>query len=99
MALAFYLALMTAECLLLTGAIGPVIVEGPFAANVPYCRMLSAACGRQVLRAQSQTGTSIGAALLFGAPDKSLALEPTVQAADAVAYRGYALAWRAAIGG
>lgn len=98
-ALAFYLALMTAECLLLTGAIGPVIVEGPFAANAPYCRMLSAACGRQVLRAQSQTGTSIGAALLFGAPDKSLALEPTVQAADAVAYRGYALAWRAAIGG
>ena len=96
-ALAFYLALMTAECLMLTGALGPVIVEGPFAANAAYCRMLAAACGRQVLRARSQTGTSIGAALLFGAPDTASPLVPTVQAANAVDYRRYALAWRAAI--
>lgn len=97
-ALAFYLALMTAECLRLTGAAGTIIVEGPFAGNAAYCRMLAAACGRPVMRAASQTGTSIGAALLFGAPDKAPPLQPTVQTENAVAYRGYAQAWRAAIG-
>ena len=98
-ALAYYLALMTAESLGLTGAIGSVIVEGPFAANAAYCRMLAAACGRQVLRAGSQTGTSIGAALLFGAPDSPPPMQETIMAANAAEYRRYALAWRAAISG
>jgi sugar (pentulose or hexulose) kinase len=99
MALSFYLALMTAECLGLTGAAGPVIVEGPFAANAAYCRMLQAACGRQVLRAASQTGTSIGAALLFGAPDAPPPLEATALAGDMSDYRSYAMAWRATVAG
>ncbi len=97
-ALSFYLALMTAECLLMTGAAGPVIVEGPFAANAAYCRMLEAASGRQVLRAASQTGTSIGAALLFGAPNMPPPLEATVLVANMVDYQTYAQAWRATIG-
>lgn len=96
-ALSFYLALMTAECLDLTGAIGPVIVEGPFAANPAYCRMLAAATLRPVLCAASQTGTSIGAALLFGAPDSPPPMLATVTAADTSQYRRYALAWRNAI--
>ena len=98
-ALAFYLALMTTECLVLTGAIGPVIVEGPFAANPAYCRMLAAATGRPVLRAASKTGTSIGAALLFGAPETPPPMVATVAAANVSDYRTYALAWRAAING
>ena len=97
-ALGFYLALMTAECLALTGAAGPVIVEGPFAANPAYCRMLAAACGRSVLRAGSQTGTSIGASLLFGSPDRPPPLVPIEMAENAIDYQIYALAWRAAIG-
>jgi sugar (pentulose or hexulose) kinase len=96
-AITFYHALMTAECLLLTGAAGPVIVEGPFAGNRPFCRMLAAACGRQVLRAESQTGTSIGAALLFGAPDKGPPLVATTQTANIADYHIYAQNWRAAI--
>ena len=96
-ALAFYLALMTAECLRLTGASGPVIVEGPFAANPAYCRMLAAACGRHVLRSASQTGTSIGAALLFGPPDRVPPMADTVPAAQVATYLRYALDWRAAI--
>jgi sugar (pentulose or hexulose) kinase len=96
-ALAFYLALMTAECLLLTGAAGPIVVEGPFAANAAYCRMLGAAAGRQVLRAASMTGTSVGAALLFGAPDHAPPLADIVQAANLAEYRIYAQAWRAAV--
>jgi sugar (pentulose or hexulose) kinase len=67
-ALAFYLALMTAECLEITGAEGPVIVEGPFAGNRAFLQMLQAAVGRPVLAARSRTGTSAGAALLTGAP-------------------------------
>ncbi len=98
-ALSFYLALMTAECLVLTGAAGPVIVEGPFTTNAAYCRMLAAASGRQVLRAASQTGTSIGAALLFGRAESAPPLVATMQAGDGDFYRAYARAWREAIGG
>ncbi|MDP1731357.1 MAG: FGGY-family carbohydrate kinase [Devosia sp.] len=61
----FYLAMMTAECLSLTGAEGDVVVEGPFAANRFYLRMLaSASTQRVVAMTGSATGTSIGAALL-----------------------------------
>lgn len=61
----FYLALMTAECLSMTGADGDVVVEGPFAANRLYLQMLSAATTRRVVAMTgSATGTSIGAALL-----------------------------------
>ena len=97
-ALAFYLALMTAECLALTGAVGPIIVEGPFAGNPAYCRMLGAATGRVVMCAASQTGTSIGAALLFGAPDIPLPMTLTVSPENNADYRSYAVLWRAAAG-
>lgn len=65
-ALGHYLALMTAECLSMTGAKGPVLVEGPFARNRWYTAMLAAATGRAVIASAAQTGTAIGAALLFG---------------------------------
>ncbi len=64
-ALSFYLALVTAECLAMTGADGPSVVEGPFARNALYLDMLGAATGRPVEPSEgSATGTSIGAALL-----------------------------------
>ncbi|WP_153769346.1 FGGY-family carbohydrate kinase [Labrenzia sp. CE80] len=64
-ALSFYLALTTAVCLEMTGADGPVIVEGPFTRNQPYLDMLQAATARKTISAGgSATGTSIGAALL-----------------------------------
>ncbi|RFB84712.1 carbohydrate kinase [Rhizobium leguminosarum bv. trifolii] len=61
-----YLALMTDACLGLTGAKGPVIVEGPFALNETYLRLLAALVGREVLALPGTTGTSQGAALLTG---------------------------------
>lgn len=64
-AVSFYLALMTATGLEMTGAAGPVLVEGPFAENAVYLDMLGAATGRPV-SAVPGTGTSIGAALLTG---------------------------------
>jgi sugar (pentulose or hexulose) kinase len=64
-ALSFYLAMMTDTCLAMTGARGPIMVEGPFAQNAAYCMMLEAAAGRPVIaQSGSATGTAIGAALL-----------------------------------
>lgn len=62
-AVSFYLALVSAVCIKLTGCCGHAIVEGPFADNTLYKQMLSAATGRPVT-SSSGTGTSIGAALL-----------------------------------
>jgi len=64
-AVSYYLALVTAECLAMTGARGPILVEGPFSRNTQYLEMLGTATGRPVFASkQSVTGTSIGAALL-----------------------------------
>jgi sugar (pentulose or hexulose) kinase len=63
-AVSLYLAMMSAICLELTGAAGPIIVEGPFAKNRIFGAMLSVATGRAVLASSGATGTSIGAALL-----------------------------------
>lgn len=90
-ALAFYLALMTAECLSMIGADGPTVVEGPFATNAEYLAMLASATGRDVLTApDNSTGTAMGAALL-AAPGKvasGVAVTPDPR------LRPYAKAWR-----
>ena len=61
-----YLALMTDACLGLIGAKGAVIVEGPFALNETYLKLLAALAGREVIALPGTTGTSQGAALLTG---------------------------------
>lgn len=82
-AVSLYLAMMTATCLELTGAGGPIIVEGPFAKNRVYCAMLAAATGRTVLAGSgSATGTSLGAALL-AAP--AAVRQPAFHAVEAAA--------------
>lgn len=69
-AVACYLALVTDTCLGQTGHDGPILVEGPFAANRPYLRMLAAATGSPVHVSGGVTGTSQGAALLWNAARK-----------------------------
>ncbi len=97
-AVGYYLALMTAECLAMTGGRGPVIVEGPFARNRWFLDMLAVATGRPVLASASQTGTAIGAALLFAGPGD------VAHGADAAPHPGdpavapYAALWRARVG-
>lgn len=63
-ALGFYLAMMTAECLSVTGHRGTAVIEGPFSENAAFSSMLSAATGCPVLVAGGSTGTSQGAAIL-----------------------------------
>ncbi len=95
-ALGYYLALMTAECLAQVGAQGPSIIEGPFAANPWYWDMLAAATERPVVRATSRTGTAIGAALLFeGGVERTVPAEPPVTADPRLGE--YARQWRGAV--
>ena len=64
-AVSAYLALMTGTCLDIIGARGPSLIEGPFASNEIFGKVLAAVTGRPTARGRAQTtGTSIGAALL-----------------------------------
>ena len=65
---AYYLALVTSECLTLTGHRGEIVVEGPFANNRDYLNMLAASSNCPVLATNTATGTSQGAALLATDP-------------------------------
>jgi sugar (pentulose or hexulose) kinase len=96
-ALWFYLALMTATCLEIIGAGGPVIVEGPFAKSRLYTAMLEAASGRPVISDNgSSTGTSIGAAMLVGgvAPKVPSAHRAQISATMDI----YAALWKERVG-
>ena len=91
-----YLALMTDACLDLIGADGPVLVEGPFAANAAYLAVLQAVLGRSVIGLSGSTGTSQGAALLAGIR----LLPATSKPADVWGLEGlaaYRTAWKAAV--
>ena len=92
----FYLALTTATGLEIVGAEGPVLVEGPFAANRAYLDMLAATTGRPV-EAVAGTGTSIGAALLVGGMRIAGGKGPEKRPSNETALRQYADAWRACL--
>jgi sugar (pentulose or hexulose) kinase len=65
-AASLYEALMTMTCLDLLASAGPIIVEGPFAANPVYLAALHTLANRPVHASEATTGTAIGAALLTG---------------------------------
>ncbi|THK38152.1 carbohydrate kinase [Ensifer sp. MPMI2T] len=91
----FHLALMTATCLDLIGARGEIVVEGPFAANAAYLRMLAAATGREILAdSRSATGTSLGAACLVNGVRVHTGAERFTGTVSA-GYAEYAEEWRA----
>lgn len=94
-AVSFYLAMMAATCLELIGAQGPTIIEGPFAANAEFARMLRAATGRDVITEAAGTGTSIGAALLASMVDLTPGGETVPDPGPR--WAAYADAWRAAV--
>lgn len=96
-AVSFYLALMTATGLDITGAEGEIRVEGPFAENTLFLDMLASATGRPV-SAVAGTGTSIGAALLTTEVAPSAAADKASRSgrADMAAY---ARRWRVHLAG
>lgn len=62
LAVSLYLGMMTGTSLELIGADGPVIVEGPFAANRTFLETLQVMTGRDIVTGGGITGTSAGAA-------------------------------------
>ncbi|HBZ43838.1 MAG TPA: carbohydrate kinase [Maritimibacter sp.] len=96
-ALSWYLALMTAECLSMIGGRGPTLVEGPFARNNHFVSMLKAALGRPVHLSHSATGTSVGASLLADSQAEPAPTVPVGSARDHRHLQGYAADWRAEV--
>lgn len=95
-AASFYAAMMSATCLELIGNRGPIVVEGPFAANGIYLRALATAADRAVivLPGAAPTGTAQGAGLLTGIalqPDEELSIAADPALAD------YCRQWRQAV--
>src|SRR5690606_14999004 len=98
-AVSFYLAMMTATCLELTGADGNTIVEGSFAANRLFVEMLIAASNRGVEAVLgARAGSTVGAALLarmHGREARRVVREPIKGSPLMARYAGM---WRAAAG-
>ncbi len=95
-AVGFYLALVTSHCLDLIGHRGPVIVEGPFARNAAYLKMLRVATSSPVVPTESSTGTSQGAALLVAPSDAQRHSTPKLQFPEkklSDMFRRYAAEW------
>ncbi|NNU36390.1 carbohydrate kinase [Rhizobium sophorae] len=91
-----YLALMTDACLGLVSAKGAIIVEGPFALNGTYLKLLAALTGREVMALPGSTGTSQGAALLTGIRPVSGA-ETHIPPTDIPGLAAYRTRWYAAM--
>jgi sugar (pentulose or hexulose) kinase len=96
-AASLYLALMTAESLILASAAGPTIVEGPFAGNSIFCSALAAITGRALEPSDSGTGTLRGALMtatgkLPKRESKSVSTTPI----EHPALDSYVHAWRTA---
>ena len=68
-AASLYCALVATTCLDLTGAAGPVVVEGPFSRNRVFLGALAQLIHRPVIARPDATGTTEGAALLALGPD------------------------------
>ncbi len=96
-AASLYLALMTAESLMLAGAAGPIIVEGPFARNDVFCSALSAIAGRPVEPSDAGTGTMLGTLMTATGrlPKRPPARKPAAPLRHP-AFGGYVEAWRKA---
>ncbi len=96
-ATAYYLAMMTAECLSMTGADGATLVEGPFARNTPFLDLLATATGRAVIPSLSATGTSVGAALLFDPDPRRAEASTMTTILPSKELAAYATGWRRSV--
>lgn len=97
-AVSLYLAMMTATSLELIGADGPVIVEGPFAANRTFLETLGAMTGRDIVTGGGVTGTSAGAACVALGRDATISTGAKVaKLSPDPRITGYVLMWQQAI--
>lgn len=98
-----YCALMTCECLALTGPVRKLYVDGPFATHPLYLGALATLLPQtRVLAAQDRHGTGIGAALLAHWPSEAGRLPDYALAAQDIPpldldLAPYQRAWRALV--
>jgi len=97
-AASLYVALVAETCLTLTGAQGPVLVEGPFARNRLFLAALAARIDRPVIGRPDATGTTEGAALLADGPDSSHRAAADTAPAEPLGgdFAAYAALWKSA---
>ncbi|MCX5571869.1 FGGY-family carbohydrate kinase [Kaistia nematophila] len=95
-AASLYCALVAEACLQLTGAAGPIVVEGPISRNALYLSALTTIVGRPVIARTDTTGTTEGAALLANGPEGVGAGLPDAEPALPLErdLEAYATAWR-----
>jgi sugar (pentulose or hexulose) kinase len=100
-AVSLHLGMMTAISLELIGADGPVIVEGPFAANRTFLETLHVMTGRDIVTGGAGlTGTSSGAACVALGRDATIETEARIQTLSRdPRLRAYIARWQQAIGG
>lgn len=98
-AASLYCALVADTCLKLTGAAGPIIIEGPISRNALFLSALTSIVGRPVIARADATGTTEGAALLATGPEGAGPGLPDPAAAPPLArdVGAYADAWRKAL--
>ncbi|WP_449256131.1 FGGY-family carbohydrate kinase [Bosea sp. (in: a-proteobacteria)] len=100
-----YCALMTCECLALTGPVRKLYVDGPFATHPLYLGALATLLpGTRILAAQDRHGTGIGAALLARWPSGAGQLPDYALAAQDIAaldldLASYRHSWREMVAG
>lgn len=96
-AASLYVALVAETCLTLTGAQGPVLIEGPFAKNRLFLAALAARVDRPVIGRPDATGTTEGAALLADGPDHPHAAAPDPAPASPLGgeFSAYTALWKA----
>ena len=70
-AIYLYLALMTEVCLNLTGCGEAIVLEGPLAKNELFAQILAALTDTPTFQSNDATGTSAGAAMLFGIENRT----------------------------
>ena len=98
-AASLYVALVAETCLTLTGAQGPVLIEGPFARNQLFLKALAALVNRPVIARPDATGTTEGAALLADGPVSSRRASPDPAPAEPLGsgFAAYAAQWKTAV--
>ncbi|MGP1397094.1 MAG: FGGY-family carbohydrate kinase [Inquilinaceae bacterium] len=93
-----YAALMSSVAIDLIGSTGPVAIDGGFAANAPYGRLVAALRPGQEVRASTAAeGTALGAALLWGWAERTEPARLDLTAVEPFGISGltaYAAEWR-----
>jgi sugar (pentulose or hexulose) kinase len=94
-AASLYLALVSEASLGISGARGPVIIEGPFGQNQLFCSALAAVMDRPLFRSGRRTGTTEGALLLASGRERRTPAAPVpVAALPHPSFPAYAAQWR-----